>query len=102
MKTRLVLMMLLLGILSACSSFRETGVSEDGSVRQIMTEHTEEIEIPAEPERVVLLRPIDAGNASLLGGNVVGVVDAVRDTRLAEEVLKEDVTYLEHGRYRGA
>lgn len=97
MKTRLVLMVLLIGALSACSSFRETGVSEDGSVRQIMTEHTEEIEIPADPERVVLLRPIDAGNASLLGGDVAGVVDAVRDTRLAEEVLEEDVAYLEHG-----
>ena len=97
MKTRLVLMVLLLGILSACSSFRETGVSEDGSVRQIMTEHTEEIEIPAEPERVVLLRAIDAGNASLLGGNVAGVTDVVRGTRLAEEALGEDVAYLEHG-----
>ncbi|WP_031546548.1 ABC transporter substrate-binding protein [Salinicoccus luteus] len=97
MKTRLVLMVLLLGILSACSSFRETGVSEDGSVRQVMTEHTEEIEIPAEPERVVLLRAIDAGNASLLGGNVAGVTDVVRGTRLAEEALGEDVAYLEHG-----
>ncbi|WP_342387442.1 ABC transporter substrate-binding protein [Salinicoccus bachuensis] len=97
MKTRLVLMVMLLGILSACSSFRETGVSEDGAVRQIMTEHTEEIEIPAEPERVVLFRAIDAGNASLLAGNVAGVTDVVRDTRLADEVLDEDVVYLEHG-----
>lgn len=97
MKTRLVLMVLLLGVLSACSSFRETGVSEDGAVRQIMTEHTEEVEIPAEPERVVLLRAIDVGNASLLRGNVAGVTDVVKDTRLADEVLGEEVAYLEHG-----
>ncbi|MHC0551969.1 hypothetical protein [Salinicoccus sp. CNSTN-B1] len=49
MKTRLLLIVTML-LVSACSGFRETGVSEDGATRQIVTEHTEEIEVPANPE----------------------------------------------------
>lgn len=94
-----VIMMVILPVLflSACSSFRETGVSEDGEIRQIMTEHSEEIELPADPEKVVLFRGIDAGNAELLGANTTGVNGIVEDSRYASEFLDADVTYLEHG-----
>lgn len=84
-------------LLSACSSFRETGISEDGEIRQIMTEHSEEIELPADPKRVVLFRGIDAGNAELLDGNVAGVNEIARESEYAKEFLDEDITYLEHG-----
>lgn len=96
MKLRLLMVVMLVFVMAACSSFRETGVSEDGSLRQIMTEHTEQIDIPSDPKRVVLFRTIDAGNAHLFGSNVVGVSDVVRDTRLAAR-LGDDVTYLENG-----
>ncbi|MFC3418634.1 ABC transporter substrate-binding protein [Salinicoccus hispanicus] len=97
MKLRLLLVVMLVFVMSACSSFRETGVSEDGSIRQIMTEHTEQIDIPSDPERVVLLRTIDAGNADLLGSNVVGVSNIVEGTQLSKAHLDDDITYLEHG-----
>ncbi|MCG1010816.1 ABC transporter substrate-binding protein [Salinicoccus sp. ID82-1] len=97
MKLRLLLAVMLVFVMSACSSFRETGVSEDGTIRQIMTEHTEEIDIPSDPDRVVLFRTTDAGNADLLGGNVVGVSNIVKGTQLAKEHLDEGITYLEHG-----
>lgn len=83
--------------LSACSSFRETGISDDREIRQIMTEHSEEIELPADPKRVVLFRGIDAGNAELLGGSTVGVNGIVQDSGYSDEFLGADVTYLEHG-----
>lgn len=94
-----ILMTVLVSLLfiSGCSSFRETGVSEDGTIRQIMTEHTEEIEVPANPERIVLFRAIDAGNASLLEGEVVGVNELVGNSKFSDEFMEEDVTYLEHG-----
>ncbi|WP_411842397.1 ABC transporter substrate-binding protein [Salinicoccus sp. HZC-1] len=84
-------------LLSACSSFRETGISEDGEIRQIMTEHSEEIELPADPKRVALFRGIDAGNAELLDGNLAGVNEIARRSEYAKAFLDEDITYLEHG-----
>ncbi|WP_020007963.1 hypothetical protein [Salinicoccus albus] len=83
--------------LSACSSFRETGVSEDGTLRQIMTEHTEEIEVPADPQRIVLFRAMDAGNAELLDGDVVGVSEWVKESKFSDAFMDDQVTYLEHG-----
>ena len=100
MKTRLLLIVTML-LVSACSGFRETGVSEDGATRQIVTEHTEEIEVPANPERVVLLRGVDVGNAALLEADVVGVGDMVEDTWLAEEKIDPEIILLEHGDIEG-
>ena len=98
MKIKLMMTVILsVMLLSACSSFRETGVSEDGEIRQIMTEHSEEIELPADPKRVVLFRGIDAGNAELLGGETAGVNDVVQDSEYAGELLGDEITYLEHG-----
>ncbi len=84
-------------LLPACSSFRETGVSDDGEIRQIMTEHSEEIELPSNPERVVLFRAIDAGNAELLGSDTRAVTGIVEDSRYARELTGGDAVYLEHG-----
>lgn len=98
MKTKLTMTVILsVMLLSACSSFRETGISEDGEIRQIMTEHSEEIELPADPERVVLFRGIDAGNAELLGAKTIAANAIVEDSEYADEFMDEDVTYLEHG-----
>lgn len=97
MKMRLMMVILSALLLSACSSFRETGISNDGEIRQIMTEHSEEIELPSDPERVVLFRGIDAGNAELLGGDTRAVTDIVEDSRYAGELTGGDAAYIEHG-----
>ncbi|KKK34311.1 hypothetical protein WN59_08545 [Salinicoccus sediminis] len=97
MKMRLMMVMLSVLMLSACSSFRETGISDDGEIRQIMTEHSEEIELPADPERVVLFRGIDAGNAELLGGDTRAVTAIVEDSRYARELTGGEAAYLERG-----
>ncbi|GAB3059425.1 ABC transporter substrate-binding protein [Salinicoccus sesuvii] len=96
MKLRLLMVVLLVFFMAACSSFRETGVSDDGTIRQVMTEHTEQIDIPSDPKRVVLFRTMDVGNANLFGSNVIGVNEALKNTRIADR-LDPDITYLAPG-----
>lgn len=97
MKMRLMMVILSVLLLSACSGFRETGISDDGEIRQIMTEHSEEIELPSDPKRVILFRGIDAGNAELLGGDTRAVSAVVKDSRYAPMLTGGDAAYLEHG-----
>lgn len=84
-------------MLASCSSVRETGVSEDGATRQVSVPVVGEMEIPAEPERVVLMRPMDAGNAFLLDANVIGVNESVADSDYINSDEHQDLEYLEYG-----
>lgn len=95
MKLKFCCVIILTVILSACNSIRETGVSEDGTVRQVSIPIIGEMEIPAKPERVVLMRAMDAGNASLLNADVVGVNASIENSEYIDD--DSNVSYLEYG-----
>lgn len=97
MRLKIIMLMTALLILTGCSSFREIDVSEDGETRRITTEDTNEIDIPAQPENIVLFRTIDAGNAALLGFDVSGVNAGLKNNSTVEEEFGSEVTYLEPG-----
>lgn len=97
MKLKFMMMLTAVLILTGCSSFREIDVSEDGEVRRITTEDTNEIDIPVNPENIVLFRSIDPGNASLLGFNVSGVNEGLKNNSTIEDAYGREVTYLEPG-----
>src|SRR5699024_4169453 len=97
MKMRLMMVILSVLLLSVCSSFRETGISDDGEIRQIMTEHSEEIELHSEPKRFIQFRWICAVKAELLGGDTRAVSAVVEDSLYARMLTGGDASYLEHG-----
>ncbi|CAM4280221.1 ABC transporter substrate-binding protein [Lacicoccus alkaliphilus] len=92
---KIKILMLLTGvlILTGCSNFRETSVSEDGEIRMLMTDNEGEVEIPANPERMVLMRPVDVLNAHLLGGDIAAVTETVRDNEFVNAHL-DDVAFV--------
>ena len=94
MKIKGLLIMALALVLTGCSNFREVSVSEDGEDRRIKIDNTGEVEIPADPERLVLLRPVDVLNAHLLDGNI-SAVTADRGQHFVNEHL-DDVVYIEY------
>lgn len=97
MKLKFMILLTAVLILTGCSSFREIDVSEDGEVRRITTEDTNEIDIPVNPKNIVLFRSIDPGNASLLGYNVSGVNKGLENNSTIEDAYGRAVTYLEPG-----
>lgn len=97
MKLKFMMLLTAVLILTGCSSFREIDVSEDGEVRRITTEDTNEIDIPVAPQNIVLFRSIDPGNASLLGYNVSGVNEGLENNRTIEGAYGSEVTYLQPG-----
>ena len=97
MKLKIIMLLTAALILTGCSSFREIDVSDDGETRRITTEDTSEIDVPAEPENIVLFRSIDAGNAALLGFDVSGVNAGLENNSTIEDAFGVDVTYLEPG-----
>lgn len=97
MKLKFMMLLTAVLILTGCSSFREIDVSEDGEVRRITTEDTNEIDIPVTPQNIVLFRSIDPGNASLLGYNVSGVNEGLKNNSTIEDAYGREVTYLEPG-----
>lgn len=97
MKLKFMMLLTSILILTGCSSFREIDVSEDGEVRRITTEDTNEIDIPVSPKNIVLFRSIDPGNASLLGYNVSGVNEGLQNNSTIEDAYGGEVTYLEPG-----
>lgn len=101
MKWKLFCVMLATLILASCNSIRETGVSSDGAVRQISVPVIGEVEVPSEPERVVLMRAMDAGNASLFDAEVVGVNESLKGSEYIDTDSFQDVTYLEYGDIEG-
>lgn len=92
---KIKILMLLAGvlILTGCSNFRETSVSEDGEVRRLMTDNEGEVEIPADPERMVLMRPVDVLNAHLLDADIAAVTESVRGNEFVNEHLG-DVSFI--------
>lgn len=96
MKIKILLILVFMMVLSGCSNFREVSVSEDGEERRIMVDNSGEMEIPANPERLVLLRPPDVLNAHLLDGNISAVTSSVKDNTFVNEHL-DDVEYIEYG-----
>lgn len=100
MKIKGLLMLVLVMFLTGCSNFREISVSEDGEDRRIKIDNTGEVEIPANPERLVLLRPVDVLNAHLLDGNVSAVTDRVEGNTFVNEHL-EDVEFIEYEDFEG-
>ncbi|WP_026858654.1 ABC transporter substrate-binding protein [Jeotgalicoccus psychrophilus] len=97
MKLKFMMLLTAVLILTGCSSFREIDVSDDGEVRRITTEDTNEIDIPVSPKNIVLFRSIDPGNASLLGFNVSGVNEGLENNSTIEDAYGREVTYLEPG-----
>ncbi len=97
MKLKFMMLLAAVLILTGCSSFREIDVSEDGEVRRITTEDTNEIDIPVNPKNIVLFRSIDPGNAALLGYNVSGVNEGLENNSTIENAHGREVTYLEPG-----
>ena len=97
MKLKFMMLLTVVLILTGCSSFREIDVSEDGEVRRITTEDTNEIDIPVSPQNIVLFRSIDPGNASLLGYDVSGVNEGLENNMTIEDTYGKEVTYLEPG-----
>ena len=88
---KIKILMLLTGvlILTGCSNFRETSVSEDGETRMLMTDNEGEVEIPANPERMVLMRPVDVLNAHLLGGDIAAVTEIVSENEFVDAHLND-------------
>lgn len=101
MKLKITVLLTFVLILTGCSSFREIDITDDGDLRRITTEDTTEIDIPGNPERIVLFRSIDPGNASLLGYDVSGVNEALSSNTTINEAHGEVVTYLEPGDLEG-
>lgn len=95
MKIKGLLILALVMVLSGCSNFREISVSEDGEDRRITIDNTGEMEIPANPERMVLLRPVDVLNAHLLDANISAVTAGVEDNTFVNEHL-DDVAFIEY------
>lgn len=100
MKIKFLLMLVFMLFLTGCSNFREVSVSEDGEERRIMTDNTGETEIPANPERLVLLRPVDVLNAHMLDGNISAVTDSIEENTFVNEHL-EDVEFIEYEDFEG-
>lgn len=96
-KYKVIVFMMTILILAGCSSFREIDVSEDGELRRITTEDTSEIDIPAEPKRIVLFRSIDPGNAKLLGYEAAAVNSELENNNTIENELGQEVIYLQAG-----
>lgn len=101
MKLKITLLLITVLILTGCSSFREIDITEDGEMRRITTEDTTEIDIPGNPERIVLFRSIDPGNAALLGYDVSGINEGIKNNKTIEEQHGDTVTYLEPGDLEG-
>ena len=97
MKIKIMMLLTAVLLLTGCSSFREIDISEDGETRRITTEDTNEIDIPANPESIVLFRTIDPGNAALLGFDVSGVNEGLENNGTVEDAFGTEVTYLEPG-----
>lgn len=95
MKIKGLLIIVLVLVLTGCSNFREISVSDDGEDRRIKVDNTGEVEIPAEPERLVLLRPVDVLNADLLDANISAVTASVENNTFVNEHL-DDVEYIEY------
>lgn len=95
MKIKGLLIIVLVLVFTGCSNFREVSVSEDGEDRRIKVDNTGEVEIPAEPERLVLLRPVDVLNADLLDANISAVTASVENNTFVNEHL-DDVEYIEY------
>jgi len=95
MKIKGLLMLVIVMILTGCSNFREVSVSEDGEDRRIKIDNTGEVEIPADPERLVLLRPVDVLNAHLLDADISAVTAGVENNTFVNEHL-EDVDFIEY------
>lgn len=93
MKIKILMLLAGILILTGCSNFRETSVSEDGEVRRLMTDNEGEIEIPADPDRMVLMRPIDVLNAHLLDADIAAVTENVRGNDFVNEHLG-DVSFI--------
>ncbi|MBF0754659.1 hypothetical protein E4T89_10440 [Jeotgalicoccus nanhaiensis] len=97
MKIKIMMLLTAVLLLTGCSSFREIDISEDGETRRITTEDTNEIDIPANPESIVLFRTIDPGNAALLGFDVSGINEGLENNGTVEDAFGTEVTYLEPG-----
>lgn len=95
MKIKVLLIIVFALVLTGCSNFREVSVSEDGETRRIMVDNSGEVEIPADPKRLVLLRPVDVLNAYLLDGNISAVTSGVEDNIFVNEHL-DDVEYIDY------
>jgi iron complex transport system substrate-binding protein len=93
MKTKILMLLTGVLILTGCSNFRETSVSEDGEIRMLMTDNEGEVEIPANPERMVLMRPVDVLNAHLLGGDIAAVTEIVSENEFVNAHL-DDVAFV--------
>lgn len=101
MKFKITLLLITVLIMTGCSSFREIDITEDGDMRRITTEDTTEIDIPGNPERIVLFRSIDPGNAALLGYDVSGINAGIEGNKTIEEQHGDTVTYLDPGDIEG-
>ena len=95
MKNKGLLILVLVMVLTGCSNFREISVSEDGEDRRIMIDNSGEMEIPANPERLVLLRPVDVLNAHLLDGDISAVTSSVGNNTFVNDHL-DDVEFIEY------
>ncbi len=93
MKINFFMLLTVVLILTGCSNFRETSVSEDGGTRMLMTDNEGEMEIPADPERMVLMRPVDVLNAHLLGADIAAVTESVHGNDFVGAHL-EDVAFI--------
>lgn len=101
MKIKMILVLSLVLFLTACSSFREIDITDDGELRRITTEDTSEIDIPGNPENIVLFRTIDPGNAALLGYEVTAVNKVLEGNETITNEHGQSLTYLEPGDIEG-
>lgn len=101
MKFKMIFLLTLVLMLTACSSFREIDVTDDGELRRITTEDTSEIDIPGKPENIVLFRTIDPGNAALLGYEPTAVNRALQGNETLTNEVGQSLTFLEPGDIEG-
>ncbi len=101
MKFKMIFLLTLVLMLTACSSFREIDVTDDGELRRITTEDTSEIDIPGKPENIVLFRTIDPGNAALLGYEPTAVNRALEGNETLTNEVGQSLTFLEPGDIEG-
>jgi iron complex transport system substrate-binding protein len=96
-KTAIALFGLLLLILSACGSSDDSSASgSDKNTNETVTYESETgaVEVPADPQRVVVLASY-AGNVEALGVNVVGVDEWAKKSPILAEKLEDAETVSE-------
>src|SRR5699024_7827689 len=96
-KYRFLLLSMVLGlVLAGCGNSESAEESEEAAMKEYTTDAGETIEIPEDPQRIVVMATSYFGNFKQLDANMVGAHSDVTDSDVLEP-LTEDVEMVEEG-----